>query len=163
MGGTVRINGVDVALAEAEVTGAKMKARAGVPADGVLVRQDPDRNTLVDDAAPVRVADGDVFTHHAHHSKGGGGGASVWYAWTAPTSGAVAFDTHGSDFDTVLAVYTGSAVASLTMVVHNDDAAGRLTSRVEMPVTAGTTYRIAVDGYGGETGEVVLGWALRPG
>lgn len=38
--------------------------------------------------------------------------ASVWYRWTAPTNGNVVIDTVGSDFDTLLAVYTGSSVGS---------------------------------------------------
>src|SRR5438552_3144145 len=32
-------------------------------------------------------------------------GASIWYRWTAPNDGLVTFDTVGSAFDTVLAVY----------------------------------------------------------
>ena len=37
------------------------------------------------------------------------GGASVWYQWKAPASGLYTFDTFGSNFDTLLAVYTGEA------------------------------------------------------
>src|SRR5439155_25571326 len=45
-------------------------------------------------------------------------GSSVWYRWVAPTNanGFIAFDTVGSDFDTVIAVYTGRNVSSLTEV-----------------------------------------------
>ena len=39
---------------------------------------------------------------------GGEGGTSVWWRWTAPASGWVEINTTGSDFDTVLAVYTGA-------------------------------------------------------
>jgi hypothetical protein len=39
---------------------------------------------------------------------------SVWYTWRAPASGIVTFDTRGSAFDTVLAVYVGGAFPSLT-------------------------------------------------
>ena len=42
---------------------------------------------------------------------GNTGGASVnWWSWTAPATGTVTFDTQGSDFDTLLAVYRGSSV-----------------------------------------------------
>src|ERR1051326_7698416 len=41
------------------------------------------------------------------------GGASVWWTWTAPTSGVVNVTTADSDIDTLLAVYTGSSLASL--------------------------------------------------
>ena len=78
------------------------------------------------------------------------GGASVWYRWTAPASGTVTFDTEASGIDSLLAVYTGAAFGSLTLIDSNDDldfAGGIYTSRVIFNATAGTTYRIAVDGY----------------
>jgi len=92
---------------------------------------------------------------------GAHGGASVWYAWIAPGTGEVTIDTVGSTFDTLLAVYTGTSVAHLRAVAANDDAPGMYPqSRVTFSATAATEYRIAVDGYGGQTGEVVLNWQL---
>lgn len=84
------------------------------------------------------------------------GGRSVWYRWTAPSSGTWALDTAGSSFDTILAVYTGNAVNALTVIAGNDDAPGMQTSRVTFTATAGTIYRIAVDGYGGDNGNLTL-------
>ena len=84
---------------------------------------------------------------------------SVWWAWTAPYSGMATFDTVGSAFDTVLAVYTGTSVGALTAVASNDDAVG-LASRVSFNATGGTVYRIAVAGYGGASGRAVLNWSL---
>ena len=80
--------------------------------------------------------------NHAQNS----GGASVWFRWTAPGSGSVAFDTAGSAFDTLLAVYAGTNLAVLTEVASNDDAAGVLTSRVAFQAEQGVAYAIAVDG-----------------
>lgn len=74
------------------------------------------------------------------------GGASVWYRWTASSARPVTIDTAGSDFDTVLAVYTGGSVGSLAPVVSNNDADGGFTSKVTFTPTPGTTYQIAVDG-----------------
>jgi hypothetical protein len=88
---------------------------------------------------------------------GSAGGASVWWSWTAPASGWVRFDTVGSDFDTVLAVYTGSAVNALTHIASNDDHEG-LASRVTFYANSGTAYRIAVDGWGGNAGSITLRW-----
>ena len=91
---------------------------------------------------------------------GNPGGHSLWYCWTATTNLPVTFDTLGSSFDTLLAVYTGSSVSNLTLVASNDDIAGatnRLSSVAFTPV-AGTTYHVAVDGYGGASGIVVLNW-----
>jgi cyclophilin family peptidyl-prolyl cis-trans isomerase len=87
---------------------------------------------------------------------GQSGGASLWYTWTAPATGTAVVDTHGSDFDTVLAVYVGDALRSLRLVAANDNADGRETSKVQFAAVNGTTYRIAVDGRNGETGQVQL-------
>jgi M6 family metalloprotease-like protein len=85
---------------------------------------------------------------------------SIWYFWTAPSSAAVAIDTQGSGFDTLLAVYAGGNVGALTPVAANDDTATNAQSRVSFSAAAGTTYRIAVDGFNGARGSVVLNWAV---
>lgn len=94
------------------------------------------------------------------------GGASVWYRWKAPFSGPVVFDTQDSQFDTLLGVYTGSAIESLTRVAADDDRGKGLTSRVRFNATEGRTYRIAVDGfYDGvywSMGPLRLRWAPAP-
>jgi hypothetical protein len=91
---------------------------------------------------------------------GNAGGKSVWWSWTAPASGTLTIDTLGSNFDTLLGVYTGSGVSALTLVPggSNDDnpSGGTTTSRVRIAVTAGTTYQIAVDGYDGVYGVITL-------
>lgn len=84
------------------------------------------------------------------------GGRSVWFAWTAPSNGTWRFDTGGSQFDTLLAAYTGSTLASLTPAESNDDARFDLTSEIFLEATAGATYYIAVDGYSGDSGEMIL-------
>lgn len=93
------------------------------------------------------------------------GGASVWYSWTAPANATVRFDTCTGTFDSVVALYTGSAVAALTPVAGRDDGCG-LQSVVDAVVTAGTTYRIAVEGMegGGQAaqGTFTLRWGPRP-
>ena len=92
---------------------------------------------------------------------GNRGGHSVWWTWTAPASGTFTFDTRGSDFDTLLAVYTGNSVSRLNRVASNDDIDRRARvyqSEVRFRATRGQTYHIAVDGYGGATGNVVLHW-----
>jgi hypothetical protein len=91
---------------------------------------------------------------------GNAGGHSLWYRWTAPTSAPVTFDTMGSSFDTLLAVYTGNNVSNLTLVVSNDDIAGASNrmSMVTFTPVAGAAYHIAVDGFGGASGIVYLNW-----
>lgn len=92
---------------------------------------------------------------------GDDGGASIWYRWTAGRSGQAVFSTCGSDIDTVLAVYTGTAVGSLTQIGASavDCGAG---SGVSFRASAGTEYHLAVDGQAGETGSTYLEWFQRP-
>ena len=84
--------------------------------------------------------------------------ASIWFTWTAPFSGKAAFDTFGSDFDTTMAAYTGSAVDSLNKLRENDDAGTDTRSRITFPVVTDSTYYIAVDGFEGDVGNVTLNW-----
>jgi hypothetical protein len=91
---------------------------------------------------------------------------SVWYQWQAPSTGSVTFDTIGSDFDTVLAVYSGTTLSTLgTAIAHNDDRSQtphEITSLVTFPATQGTIYRIEVAGFdnggGGDVGGIKLNW-----
>src|SRR5205823_3593292 len=71
---------------------------------------------------------------------------SVWWQWTASAGGPVEVNTVGSDFDTNLAVFTGSALDALTLVGANDDYYGA-QSRVVFDAVAGTTYQFAVEGF----------------
>ena len=82
---------------------------------------------------------------------------SLWWAWTPAASGTATIDTLGSSFDTVLAVYTGTKLNRLAVIAANDDIpSGGGASRVAFSAAAGTTYRIAVDGFEGASGDVQL-------
>ncbi len=99
----------------------------------------------------------------SHSPDNNPGGGSVWYNWTAPSSGSVNMTTLGSNYDTILAVYTGGTIATLgTPLAENDDVdPGVITSStVTFNATAGTVYRIVLDGWGGEAGNFVLNWRL---
>lgn len=84
--------------------------------------------------------------------------ASVWWSWTAPANGKVTMSTAGSSFDTVLGVYTGNRIDTLNKVARNDDdpSSDSQTSRLTFQATKGTTYQIAVDGYGSAAGRIRL-------
>jgi Subtilase family/Bacterial Ig-like domain len=92
---------------------------------------------------------------HLPANGGSLGENSVWYSWTAPFSGRVTMDTCQSSFDTVLAVYTGSAIGSLSQVASDDDACSDVFnnsgSKLSFDAVAGTTYRIAVAGFYADT------------
>lgn len=82
---------------------------------------------------------------------------SVWYRWTAPSSGWASFEACGSSFDTVLAVYTGATLAELSRVAGNDDSCG-FASRVHFRASAGSEYMVALSGWDGEQGSFNLNW-----
>ena len=92
------------------------------------------------------------------------GGHSLWWSWTAPINGMVNINTAGSDFNTLLGVYTGTVLNALTPVASNDDVAPgvNLNSAVSFMAMAGTTYQIAVDGYNGATGNITLNLVQQP-
>jgi hypothetical protein len=104
-------------------------------------------------------------TGEPDHAQGESGGRSVWWKWTAPAAGNATVTTLGSNFDTLLGVYTGTAVNALTSLGSNDDqespaqnpTKNRIrTSIVPFNTTAGTTYYFAVDGWDASFGAVVL-------
>src|SRR5207249_2573794 len=86
------------------------------------------------------------------------GGASIWYTWTPTNSGQAVVDKIGSSFNTLLGIYTGTSVTNLTLVASDDDSGGNGTSRAIFNVTSNITYKIAVDGFGGGSGTVLLNW-----
>lgn len=127
-----------------------------------------------DDLASALVLDGTEATHTqstvgataepgepAH--AGFGGGASVWFSWTAPVSRNVTIDLCGGDssLDTVLAVYTGSSIGTLSEVASNDDDCGVL-SAVTLAAAQGETYLIAVDDWNGTGGSITLHLLVEP-
>jgi subtilisin family serine protease len=101
--------------------------------------------------------------HNEPNHAGNQGGRSVWWQWTAPSDGSLTLTTVNSTFDTLLAVYTGDRLSNLVLVAANDDATeGGNHSVLTTAVRADVTYRIAVDGYGGASGDVRLEYSFTP-
>jgi len=98
-------------------------------------------------------------TSEPNHS-GNANTPSVWYSWTAPKAGNVTFTAApvGLKFDHVIAVYTGSAVGSLTLVTNGH---GLATLNLTFNASSNTVYRIAIAGFNGACGEFTLSW-LQP-
>jgi hypothetical protein len=89
------------------------------------------------------------------------GNTSVWWAWRAPVTAMVTMSTLGSDYDTTLAVYTGSSFTDFNPIAASDDVSRtELTSLVTFHAQANVEYLIAVDGYNGDSGNVVLNITL---
>jgi hypothetical protein len=91
-----------------------------------------------------------------------GGTGSIWYRWTAPTSGRVTVDLSGSSFDTTLGAYSGANPKTLKQLAYDHDSGDGSTSKVNVAVRAGTTYHFAVNGYYGQTGSVKVALSHSP-
>ena len=87
---------------------------------------------------------------------GNPGGKSVWWQWPARQTGLVTIQTDGSSFDTLLGVYVGSSLSTLTPVASNDDLNDQTTAAVTFDAQAGTDYQIVVDGFDGDSGTIEL-------
>ena len=91
--------------------------------------------------------------------------STVWFKWAARSSGWVTFTTDGSltpngySLDTVMGVYTGTSVGSLSAVAQDDDGGSGNTSSCRFYANKGMSYFICVGGYDGVVGTVKLTWS----
>src|SRR6185295_13268037 len=116
------------------------------------------------------VATGDNYTATREpgepNHNGTTNGNSVWWTWTAPAGGAVTFSTGNSDFDTWMAIYTGTNLTNLVLFAKDHNTAASIGgSRVITTVASNTTYQIAIEGTNGLTaggqGSVQLNISLQ--
>lgn len=75
---------------------------------------------------------------------GGALNNTIWYKFTPAASATYRIDTIGSNYDTVLSVWTGSTLISLTEQACDDQGGGGGTSALTIALTAGTEYFIRV-------------------
>jgi hypothetical protein len=71
---------------------------------------------------------------------------NLWYVYTATCTGTATISLCGSSFDTLLAAYSGTSCANLTLIGCNDDFCGQ-QSQLTINVVAGKSYWIGVSGY----------------
>ncbi len=148
-------NGISIQVTGSTASGYTVRIRNGATTTTVANDNFASAQGLAGTGATGSNVGATKETGEPNHA-GDAGGKSVWYEWTPQASGPASMDTSGSDFDTLLVVYTGGSVSGLTEVASNDDANGGKQSKVDFAATAGTTYRIAVDGYGAATGNIAL-------
>jgi uncharacterized delta-60 repeat protein len=98
--------------------------------------------------------------------------ATIWFQWTTTNSGEVEIDTFGSvddvlgfsQLDTVLGVYTGTSLATLSLVSANDD----LYPNAQFNLTGQNIYSVGDTNYLGSTNpppiqlQSVFGAVLQP-
>lgn len=94
----------------------------------------------------------------------GRGLASVWFSFTPNSNGTVNATTNGSDYDTVLAVWSG-ARGSLTSIACSDDvndSLNNLTSATSANLTGGVKYYVEVISYSGTGNQSPIKRSSRP-
>ena len=75
---------------------------------------------------------------------------SVWYKVTPRKDGWLYLTTEGSSFDTVLGVYRGSSISTLSQVdCSNENFGANSTDKMSAPVRANKTYYVQLSGTGG--------------
>jgi hypothetical protein len=101
-----------------------------------------------------------------HLSAGDLGADSVWYSWTAPTSGRYAFTAPGTTWDSDAPF--AAAIGAYTGDLSGLNEVGFGTRALGFEATAGTTYAIGLGGehdnilnhvYWGDMGSYTLTWA----
>ena len=89
------------------------------------------------------------------------GGASYWVSFVPEQDGVLYLNTDGSDYNTVLAVFVRRANGNLRlMVCDNNGGSDPGTSALSVPVEAGRTNFVMIDGVKGETGNLHLNYSL---
>jgi hypothetical protein len=130
-------------------------------------------NDFFVNAIPLNGTSGVVSNNNANATKEAGepditgnpGGKSLWWSFTPSADGVLTLNTTNSTFDTLLGLFVGPNVASLTTIAQNDDAypgAPGGFSYLNQAVRSGQTYDIAVDGYDAASGNVALGYSFSP-
>ena len=87
--------------------------------------------------------------------------STVWWTFQVPADSFVEVSTEGSDFDTILGVFTGASLLSLVEVGSDNDSGTGLTSKVTIAALTGLRYHIQVSGFAADEGSIVL--SLSPG
>ncbi|MEA2621125.1 MAG: hypothetical protein QOH61_35 [Chloroflexota bacterium] len=85
-------------------------------------------------------------------------GLTRWYAYTPQNDQTLRATTIGSEFDTILAAYTGASIGTATQVACNDDTwystVNVHASSITFKAKAGVKYRFQVGGYYGNNGRL---------
>jgi len=142
-----QVTGADVPL------GLTLVSNLNVTANFRLLGDDFAGRILLSGSAPTYTVNNGAATkepgepRHANNA----GGKSVWWKWTAPASGTATVSTLGSSLNTLIAVYTGTAVDALSAAI-----ASSINRPLFFEATAGVEYEIVVDGFNGTSGNIEL-------
>jgi hypothetical protein len=162
--------------ADLRATGRRITTRDGVSRRRIDVLQAASRNVRNDHFAnarrmprrgPINLASWNTCAGRQRNEPGSGRvNNSVWFSWRPTRSGRAVISTengagHRTTFDTELTVFTGRLLPRLHFVAYDNDSGTGRRSRVVIPVQAGTTYRIRVDGFRAQHGQFNLHAHIR--
>jgi hypothetical protein len=164
---------VPVGATTGRITATTQQGTATSPYDFVVQTGPPPANDNFANAQPLAGSSGIFSGNTANATKepgepnhsGNSGGASVWFTWTAPQDGLFLFNpanSVGSQFGIIQAIYTGDSVGALNQVASGltpTNVFTRYNAAAVLNATAGTTYRIALDGYTGVMADYRLTWS----
>ncbi|MFO0972019.1 MAG: dockerin type I repeat-containing protein [Phycisphaerae bacterium] len=77
---------------------------------------------------------------------------TVWYSFSPCDNGRITVDTNGSDYDTVLSIFTGTCGSAAELACDDDSGTGLNSQLVNVPVVRGTDYLIKVADFGNPDG-----------
>ena len=150
------------ALAIAVATGLSFGSALAAPANDNFA----DAINLLGNSGVQTGTDNNEATLETDEPNNSGAAATntVWFKWTCPADGDLTFMTHGStngasEWDSVIGLYTGTAVNALTPIGGPQD--GDVPEAMTRPVIGGTTYYIQLAGYGNEVAtNILLTWSF---
>lgn len=150
---------VYVDLAAAQTVIVVVDGLALAPDDFVLSVRDGDvecpRGALDDVPATVKDSTAIGFDEF-DPSCGSFDARDLAWTFTAPSDGDYTFDTFGSSFDTILAVLDGTCGGAELACNHNAPGSENGESGVLVPLVAGQTVTVVVEGVFGAMGEMQL-------
>jgi hypothetical protein len=147
----LRISGYDSAAGEVSVS-----LKEAIPAandnlgNAELIRSLPYNKEMIEWFSSMETDEGSASCSSEDKN-------SLWWKYVSPTNKAVNISTVGSDFDTVISVWTGDKFP-LSEAGCNDDAEGATNSEAGLTfdAKAGTVYYIRINGYSGKSGKLVI-------
>jgi hypothetical protein len=84
---------------------------------------------------------------------------SYWVPYIAPASGTLTINTLGTEFNAILAVYTGMDMSNLVAVTCSANH-GAQGETVTLPVIGGTRYFVVIEGVDCVMGQATLNFDL---
>ncbi len=82
--------------------------------------------------------------------------ASVWYQYSPTIDEEIVFDTYGSDYDTVLGIWTGGQYPLTELICNDNGTESTMQSQLSTELIGGTKYLININGFNKETGKLTF-------